>query len=72
MALRLLYLIALRVFGWIALLFRSQASKDVKSLSYATNSRSYAGRSPLRGHRGRIERSCPRSPCGASLSRFGS
>jgi hypothetical protein len=28
MALRLLYLIVLRVFGWIALVTRSQASKD--------------------------------------------
>src|SRR4051794_12572048 len=32
MALQLLYLIALRVFGWIALLGRSQASKDVEML----------------------------------------
>ena len=32
MALQLLYLIVLRVFGWIALLFRSQASRDVEIL----------------------------------------
>ncbi|MCW2943445.1 MAG: integrase catalytic region [Actinoallomurus sp.] len=32
MALRLLYLIALRVFDWIALFTRSEASKDVEIL----------------------------------------
>jgi hypothetical protein len=32
MALRLLYMIALRVFGWIALFARSQAAKDVEIL----------------------------------------
>ena len=32
MALRLLYLIVLQVFGWIALLARSEASKDVEIL----------------------------------------
>jgi putative transposase len=32
MALRLLYMIVLRVFGWIALLTRSQTSKDIEIL----------------------------------------
>ncbi|MCW2944978.1 MAG: integrase [Actinoallomurus sp.] len=33
MAVRLLYLIVLRVFGWIALLARSEAFKDVEILA---------------------------------------
>jgi len=33
MTLRLLYLIVIRVFGWLALLGRSEASKDARSWS---------------------------------------
>ena len=37
MALRLLYLIALRMFGLIALLARSQASKDVTASTHGAS-----------------------------------
>jgi hypothetical protein len=36
MSVRLLYLIVVRVFGWLVLLGRSQASKDARSLCRVT------------------------------------
>ena len=59
MALRLLYLIVLRMFDWIALLARSQTSKDAEILYCAISSRCSAARSRLPGHRGRTGRSFP-------------
>jgi hypothetical protein len=42
MALRLLYLIVTRVFGWLALLGRGQASKDAEIMVLRARGRSAA------------------------------
>jgi hypothetical protein len=41
---RLLYLTTIKLFGWLGLLARSAAAKNVESSSCATRSRSCAGR----------------------------
>ena len=52
MTLRLLYLILIRVFGWLALLGRSQASKDAEIMGYGMRWRCCGVRSPGRSWTG--------------------
>ncbi|MDQ3761383.1 MAG: hypothetical protein M3460_06695 [Actinomycetota bacterium] len=60
MLFRLLYLISITVFGWLRLLARTAAAKDVEILVLTTKSRCCA--SPELVLRGRTGRSCPPWP----------
>jgi hypothetical protein len=52
----MLYLIFVRLTGWMALLARSAASKDAESLVCATRSRCCGGRTPGQGWTGQTAR----------------
>ncbi len=67
MSLRVAYLAVLRVFGWLALLARSNRAKDaeiliVVPLTRATNSPFSSAMLEHRGCPGLTGRSCPRWP----------
>jgi hypothetical protein len=70
MSMRFAYLAVLRMFGWLALLARSDRAKDAEILICATKSPSSSGRSRHRGRRGPTGQSWPRWPgwCPAASS----
>jgi putative transposase len=52
MLIRLVYLLMVRVFGWLALLAREDNAKDAEILSCGRRSRCCAARSPARSRTG--------------------